>query len=336
MTNLVFHVTTACNIRCAHCFMDSESPNQSSAMRPEDAFRWMEESHASGIVFTGGEPFLEYDNLIKMIKRASELNIYSLVTTNGFWAKDLKTAKEKADALVTAGLNELCLGVDKYHQKYIPLDNIKNAIATAQAAGIHVVVNSTFLESPGENYNLISEIKRCAPSVKIRNSLMMRIGRAESDISGFSDVDFPASSIVFCTGGNRSRSATVIPDGTTTLCTFGAATVANKDNPLVLGNAYKTPLSELIANQQDDPLRFAICNPLGFKRIVTLLDRAGLSHKLKGRAGSLCELCCRIFGDEEMVAALRTPASQIMLMNYRRSLSQVMGESLSKVGDLFS
>lgn len=79
------------------------------------------------VVFTGGEPFLLREELRKTIAFASAHEILTRIVTNAYWATSKEKAKKILCELKAAGLTEINISCDDFHQEYIPLENIKNA-----------------------------------------------------------------------------------------------------------------------------------------------------------------------------------------------------------------
>lgn len=83
----------------------------------------------SGLHFTGGEPFLNFELLCKAIELANKLNIPStFVETNCFWATDNITTKEKLKTLKKRGLKGIMISVNPFYLEYVPFDRTDRAI----------------------------------------------------------------------------------------------------------------------------------------------------------------------------------------------------------------
>jgi len=68
-----------------------------------------------GLHFTDGEPFLNFDLLLKASEIAHELKIGStFVETNCFWCKDDETVREKLTQLKEAGLHGVLISVNPF------------------------------------------------------------------------------------------------------------------------------------------------------------------------------------------------------------------------------
>ncbi|MHA2433714.1 MAG: 4Fe-4S cluster-binding domain-containing protein [Candidatus Thorarchaeota archaeon] len=83
----------------------------------------------SGLHFTGGEPFLNFDLLLKGVEMARELRIPStFVETNCFWCTSEETTKEKLTQLENAGLNGLLISVNPFILEQTPFERTQRAI----------------------------------------------------------------------------------------------------------------------------------------------------------------------------------------------------------------
>lgn len=88
-----------------------------------------------GLHFTGGEPFLNFDLLCRAAEIAGRLKIPStFVETNGFWAVDDRTAKEKLKLLKSKGLRGIMISVNPYYLESVPFERTERAVK----AGIDV------------------------------------------------------------------------------------------------------------------------------------------------------------------------------------------------------
>ncbi len=83
----------------------------------------------SGLHFTGGEPFLNFELLCRAVEIANKLNIPSMfVETNCFWAIDDKSTKEKLKILKRKGLKGIMISVNPFYLEYVPFERTDRAI----------------------------------------------------------------------------------------------------------------------------------------------------------------------------------------------------------------
>ncbi len=100
--NIFFHLLTACNLSCVHCYINPKQHGANMVSRQE-MVDWLklfaEPDKKSNIIFLGGEPTMHPD-LALGIKTARQLGYQSItVDSNGFLFNDL-LEKIKADEAV--------------------------------------------------------------------------------------------------------------------------------------------------------------------------------------------------------------------------------------------
>jgi len=86
-----------------------------------------------GLHFTGGEPFLNFELLLKAVCLASELYIPStFVETNCYWCTDDNVTREKLQVLREAGLKGILISVNPFYLEYVPFERTERGIRIAQ------------------------------------------------------------------------------------------------------------------------------------------------------------------------------------------------------------
>jgi len=102
-----------------------------------------------GLHFTGGEPFLNFDLLLKAVKTAHELRIPStFVETNCFWCIDEETTREKLTQLKDTGLNGILISVNPFTIEQIPFERTQRAIKISEEVfGRNLLVYQEFFYS---------------------------------------------------------------------------------------------------------------------------------------------------------------------------------------------
>lgn len=82
-----------------------------------------------GLHFTGGEPFLNFDLLVKAVKLTKELKIPSVfVETNCFWCVDDYEVRRKLMSLKEAGLDGILISVNPFILEYVPFERTERGI----------------------------------------------------------------------------------------------------------------------------------------------------------------------------------------------------------------
>jgi MoaA/NifB/PqqE/SkfB family radical SAM enzyme len=135
-------LTYKCNCACEFCYYNC-SP-QKNGLMSEDIFigSWQSLKTLAGesakIHITGGEPFLYFDYMCKLLESARKetLGKVDMIETNGFWAENETIIKEKIKILDKLGLNKLKISCDPFHQEFIDIEYVKRlAVVAAEILG---------------------------------------------------------------------------------------------------------------------------------------------------------------------------------------------------------
>ena len=106
---VVWNFTNACNLKCKHCYQDSEHERIDHELTLEEKLRVVDEMgamHIPMIAISGGEPTLSPD-LIPVIERASSYGMHISLATNG-----TTMTAARAVALRDAGLRYVEISLD--------------------------------------------------------------------------------------------------------------------------------------------------------------------------------------------------------------------------------
>jgi len=135
-------LTYKCNISCRYCIYNCSPKWKSDWLGIENAdmiFKRLDYifkeiyinrpdgiSFGHGLHFTGGEPFLNFELLLKLSSLANKYEIpYPFVETNCFWAIDDSITLEKLDLLKKAGLKGIMISVNPFNIEKIPFERIE-------------------------------------------------------------------------------------------------------------------------------------------------------------------------------------------------------------------
>ncbi len=98
--NIFFHILTACNLSCSHCYINPDQHGSRTLPR-ETIEKWLElfvsAGKKSNVIFLGGEPTLHPD-LPAVVARAKALGYFVTVDSNGYLFHDF-LAKTSPDVL---------------------------------------------------------------------------------------------------------------------------------------------------------------------------------------------------------------------------------------------
>lgn len=138
-------LTYKCSAECKHCLYACSPKWDADWMKEVDLYNllyslspWIEpsmfgEEHIgvnSGIHFSGGEPFLNFDLLNEGVRMAKELNIPSVfVETNSVWATSDEVTREKLYTLKNNGMDGIMISVNPFFLEFVPFERVKRAAA---------------------------------------------------------------------------------------------------------------------------------------------------------------------------------------------------------------
>lgn len=128
-----FEITNRCNCNCKDCGMSANSIKVGKTKLTEnEIYKLVDDLYEQGVsafAITGGEPFLEFDNMCKMIKHSENKIDVSKIISNGFWGKKVEYYFEKMEE---AGLLKNQFFVPSIQisigEQTIPLEYICNII----------------------------------------------------------------------------------------------------------------------------------------------------------------------------------------------------------------
>lgn len=104
---VVWSTTRTCNLKCVHCYTDSDNLKYSGELTTDDGKKLIDDLASFGIpslLFSGGEPLMRKD-LLQLIEYAAEKEIRPVLSTNGTLI-DRKTAQNLKDAgIVYVGIS---------------------------------------------------------------------------------------------------------------------------------------------------------------------------------------------------------------------------------------
>ncbi len=99
-----------------------------------------------GLHFTGGEPFLNFGLLLRIVEIAHRLKIPStFVETNSFWSVSDEVARSKLTRLREAGLQGVLVSVNPFILEHIPFERTMRTIRISRETfGDNVIVYQSF------------------------------------------------------------------------------------------------------------------------------------------------------------------------------------------------
>lgn len=325
---LAFTLTERCNLRCRHCLAAVEGGSAEGRGAQLDMplghlLRWIDEAAASQkvrtISFTGGEPFLAYETLVAALSRASWQGLGVTVLTNAYWASTPERARSRLAPLRT--LKTLKISTDEFHQEFVPVAQVRNAVQAATEMGIKIQIKFCYRQDGvRERKRLQEQLGGLVCSEQIHAEPVYRLGRAARELpSGqFIDCDLQQP----CTVANVPI---VQPNGSVYAC---CGATFQGDNALFLGNLYHQSVPEVLdASEDNATLHFLrLWGPMALSQLYDN-ECGAKATQLELDTTSMCSLCYGL---------LTNPASREWLACKAREVAwarQVAVQRLALLGE---
>lgn len=291
-------ITKQCTAQCKMCCFEC-SPQTDEKMPMEWIEKLIEEAAViegiETIGFSGGEPFLEYQNLLKMFKLAKDKNKKVICTSNGFWGDTYDKALKIVSEIRAAGLDRLSLSVDQFHGEYIGIDRIKNILKASSEISLAVDIGSVITKSKSKLGGIFDEIAEEMVNVPHYTAACLPVGTARKWID---DSDLIYDDFIF-TRSNRcfeTNYFAVFPNGNV----FPCCSQAGATEPLKIGNIQTQSLSELYKKYNSN-MNIRILKSKGLNWYLDLATKLGYKDFLNKKYVNKCDLCRSIFSDEKFM-----------------------------------
>ena len=166
--------TASCDMCCFGCSPKGEHHLETVLIKKviDEAF---ESGNIRTIGFTGGEPFIYFDQLLECTSYAHDKGMEVTINSNGFWGRDKLAAKDKTAELKEAGVSSIWFSADRFHQSFVPQADLLEAMRAAKDAGIGVFVTVIETEDHYERARL-PELEKA--SDKVIKSRLFPAGKA--------------------------------------------------------------------------------------------------------------------------------------------------------------
>lgn len=298
LNRLEFILTNHCSGRCRHCSVggshtgcDHHVP-QGAAV---EAVRFLAENYPMESVMTfGGEPLLYPEVTCAIHRAAADAGIPKRqLITNGFFSRDEKRIREVAAMLVKAGVNDVLISVDAFHQATIPLPPVRAFAAALQQSGVERlrwspawVVNEGFdCPENTRTREVLASLADTGVPVHSGNDIFLA-GNAVDHLAQYYpppclDMADHCGTMPYTEPLTEQTSLSVEPDGSVTVCGF------------VIGNAAQEPMVDIL--RRYDPfahegMRAAMT---GVPGLLALAEKRGVAVD-PARCYSVCDLCRRV------------------------------------------
>lgn len=285
---LTLCITTKCNIKCSCCIQDYSA----TTMTAESVYNIINTIHSlkniQRINITGGEPFLEYELIKKIVLFTNKINIKTSIITNASWCLSYKLTNEKIQFLKNNGLDFIVISYDAYHAQFVEIDKIITLLDVLKENTINTKIYSII----SDRYEEITEklIKKIVNyrNVKIERRWLIPLGYAKEEPITYHSNFLKENDFSSC----YQNIGTIYPDGS-----FFPCCSAGAHPNLNLGNIFKEPISEILKKNEKLEYINILANegPIGL--LYRLPEHYYRRYKRKKYTSS-CHLCYELFNDD--------------------------------------
>jgi hypothetical protein len=288
-------ITYRCNAACEFCYYNC-APDRNGLMPVDTAIKvWQSLRNlapkTAKIHITGGEPFLYFEHVVKILTRAQKEKLGPLDTieTNAFWATDKKNVTDRLKLLDSLGIHRLKISWDPFHAEFIPVEAIKLLAETAEEilGPTRVLVRwNKYLQKPVKISSIGKNERREQYRLALRDYPYRFTGRASGSLAAIF-ADKPLQTLLSATCKSaflNSRGVHVDPYGNVFSGLCSGITVGNV-NQRGLENIWKGL----------EPEKMDFISALFTRGPASLLPKAmNLGYKPRKDYADKCHLCTNL------------------------------------------
>jgi len=160
---VVWNCTRTCNLKCIHCYSNSDARQYEGELTTEEALRFIDdlaEFKVPVLLFSGGEPLLRKD-LKELAAYASSKGIRPTISTNGTLLKPgtVQSLKELGIGYIGISLDGIGENNDRFRGRAGAFDaalkGIRNCITAGQRVGLRFTINRHNYEELDAIFDLV-------------------------------------------------------------------------------------------------------------------------------------------------------------------------------------
>lgn len=315
-------LTWQCPAQCDHCVFES-GPRRREVLNLGLAERMLtaaaRQERPPVVSFSGGEPFLEFETMLRLVALAHSLGCPAEVVTSCAWATTDAVARERLEALAAKSLQTVCVSWDRFHAPYVRAQRVSSVIRAARELGLRTVVNTAVdplnQEPPADYLARTLELPAEALAGCVVNQLnVVPVGRARSNAI---ELYYPAH------GGNgpcavTTEVLTLTPSGLLYPCCGSVVgEIASNSGFYALEGLLSMTVDELqvVIREIKDNLFFRLLQIAGPAKLLALLREREPTLPMRSRFNSDCDACLELNRNAALGSSLHA-----LLLELARSL----------------
>jgi 4Fe-4S single cluster domain len=324
--SLIVLTTNQCTATCGHCCMNSSAKRRERIdhglmLRAISSFKTLYDIKL--VVFAGGEPTLLKGSLLAAIAHCRQQHIVTRLVTNVSWAINEAKADEGFRALFAAGLNDVNISCDDYHDPFIPFERVKIAWKSARKLAFNsiIIANAShkgsrltpqYIESElgeelplrfdddGSEGSIPAPDSRTGTIIGMSNARLQRLGRA-TDSFVEDDLETHQSDLVMSQScPNAIKMPALTPEGSVVACCgFELA-----GNPVLdFGSLKSQDVGSLIESANDNIIA-AVISRLGPGFLVKFANKISPGIIPPKKYAGICEACQDVVQNHDVLRLL--------------------------------
>jgi MoaA/NifB/PqqE/SkfB family radical SAM enzyme len=303
-TDVGLVMTEQCPVGCRHC-LASCTMQASDLPALETHLAWITKvsrvDRCKSITITGGEPFVYFQRLLKVVGSCRTHGLSTTVFTSAYWATSDEIAALRLQQLARAGLTGITVSSDEYHQESIPLANVARVLRASKERGIAPRVSLTYLPRGRSATQVKRDLRRelgqhALEGVQVEGGKIVKAGRAcELVFSGTLPSQQPK---LVC----NALGPVIQRDGTVASC---CRAPLPGTSPLIIGDLRAEGFEPIYQRFLSHPI-IPFIQTWGLIEMLERLIDEGLAAELAGYRNAheeqICQLCQAILSEQAHVS----------------------------------
>ncbi len=162
---VVWNTTRTCNLKCVHCYTDSENRKYTDELSTDEGFTLIDDLskfNIPSLLFSGGEPLIRKD-ILSLIQRAADKEIRPVISTNGTLIDRDMAHNIKDAGVVYAGIS--LDGMEEVNDRFRgvkgafarAMKGFDNCLAVGQRVGLRLTLTRKNYEDLHQIFDFIED-----------------------------------------------------------------------------------------------------------------------------------------------------------------------------------